>query len=183
MKNKFLTQSQAAVAAGTDQPQLSKWERAGFLKKPAGHQYTQGDVEKIKLVAAERRACTNRTAAMSDAAAETEGTLEHALGQLRLNPEKAARVRYLIEKTASVKQRRELEAGGWLRKEDVDSANVRKIYVVRAKMQELPIRAHLLVGKTEVEIERELTAWMKEVCDYFANGGQGGDETGNLVPA
>lgn len=179
-----MTQTEAAAAVGIKRPQLSRWESKGVLPKPAGGVYTDADVARIKAYAIEARLNANRTKGQAEEAAAASSAVtstapsspngvpedsESGIRQLRLNPEKAARVRYLIEKTAAVKLDRELKAGGWLKREDVDAANVRKVYAVRSKLQELPMRADLLLGKTTVEIESALTEWMKEVCEFFAS--------------
>jgi urease accessory protein UreE len=164
-----MNQTEAAAAVGIKRPQLSRWEGKGDLPKPAGGVYTDADVERIKAYRIEARLNASRTKGEAEEAAGITEDSDAGIRQLRLNPEKAARVRYLIEKTASVKLDRELKAGGYLKHEDVEAANVRKVYAVRAKLQELPMRADLLAGKTVVEIEGLLTAWMKEVCEHFAN--------------
>ncbi len=82
-----------------------------------------------------------------------------------------AKLNLLIERAAKVRMERELLAGLYMKKEEVERGQVQRIYSVRAKMQEVPLRAHLLVGKTEMEIEAILTDWMRGICDYYANGG------------
>ena len=83
--------------------------------------------------------------------------------------EQEARIKLIVERTAKLKLEREIAAGCYVRKEDVEEAAVRKVYAARALLQEIPLRASLIAHRPERECERILTDWVKEVCDYYAN--------------
>lgn len=157
-------QSWLAKECGVSQPRIAQLIAAGRIpKKP---EYDKADAAKAKAVILEGRAGNNATAGDLEDAGE-----EDAIKALSKNPERVARIKLLIERTAKLKLERELLAGGYLKREDVEKSNVSRVFSVRAKLQELPLRASLIAHKTEAECERILTDWSREVCDYYSGGG------------
>lgn len=128
--------------------------------------YTEADVQKTKAHLTEARAANNATSGDLEESGD-----EAAIQALSRNPERIARIKLVIERTAKIKLERELLAGGYLKKEDVEKDRLARVYSIRAKLQEIPLRASLIAMKTEAECERILSDWAREVCDYYANGG------------
>lgn len=134
--------------------------------------WTAAQVQAIRVELADRRARHNATSGkVEDEADGGDETAADAIAKLVRNPEKAARVKLIVERTAKIKLERELLAGGYVAKADVDKDMQSRVFSVRAKLGELPLRASLIAHKTETECERILIDWAKEVCDYYANGG------------
>lgn len=104
----------------------------------------------------------------NNATASDEQVSEAELSSLTSNPEKKARIHLLVERTAKLKLERELLAGGFIKREEVEREQIAKVYSVRAKLQELPLRASLICHKSEAECESILREWMKEICDFYA---------------
>ena len=157
-------QSWLAQECGVSQPRIAQLVADGRIPRKVS--YGEADVRRAKRALLEGRAANNATAAQDEDAGD-----ETAIERLSKNPERVARIKLVIERTAKIKLERELLAGGYLKREDVERERVARIYAVRAKMQEMPLRSSLLVGKTDAEIHQSLTAWMKEICDHFAAGG------------
>jgi hypothetical protein len=83
----------------------------------------------------------------------------------------AARAR-LLEAQAIAKERANAIADGKLiSREEVEADAVARVLSVKNKMLELPLRAALIAGKSEMECEAIIRSWVKEICDYYANGG------------
>lgn len=146
------------------QPRISQLVSEGRIPRRAS--YSPEDVARAKAMLLDGRAGNNATAADLEASGD-----ETAIQALSKNPERVARIKLIIERTAKLKLERELLAGGYIKKEDADKEKVGRVYSVRAKLQEIPLRASLVAHKSEAECERILTDWMREVCDYYANGG------------
>jgi hypothetical protein len=128
--------------------------------------WSDATADLIEAHHAARRAGNNATAgAMEDTATDD------AIQALSKNPERVARIKLLIERTAKLKLERELLAGGYVKREDAERERTARVYSVRAKLQEIPLRASLIAHKSEAECERVLSDWAREVCDYYANGG------------
>ncbi len=157
------TGGQAWLADRLDvsQPRVSQLVADGRI--PRKSQYTKGDVDAAKAVLLDARAGNNATIGALE-----EDDNDAAIRALSKNPERVARIKLLIERTAKLKLEREMLAGGYVKKEDEDKRDTAKVYAVRAKMQELPLRASLIAHKTERECEAIITDWMREVCEYFA---------------
>lgn len=147
-----------AKKLGISQPRVAKLVKDPdwpFGKGP----WKAGDVPAIQRHMSERRAGNNATAESAD---------DNAIAALSRNPEKVARIKLVVERTAKIKLERELLAGGYLKKEDVEKDRITRVYAVRAKMMEIPLRCSLIAHKSEAECEAILTDWMKDVCDHFA---------------
>lgn len=125
--------------------------------------WKQSDLPKIRGHMSARRAMANATSAT----AEDD---EPSLGDYAKTPERKAKLELIIERTAKIRLERELLAGGYLKKEQVEADRAARVYAVRAKLQELPLRAALIANKSETECAAIVGDWMKEVCDYFADG-------------
>lgn len=156
-------QTGLATALGVTQQRVSELVREGRIPRKA--KYTADDAKAAREMLTVARAGNNATAGNDDD--DPEGAVE----RLKLNPEKLARIKFLIERTAKVKLERELLAGGYVKKTDVQAGLLARVYSIRARLAELPLRAHLLIGKTEVEIESILRDFARETCDHYANGG------------
>lgn len=158
-------QTWLATQLGISQQRLSKLVNSDGWRFGRGP-WTWKQLPAIRAHVNERRALNNATAGAfdEDGKEATDATIE----ALSKNPERVAKIKLIIERTAKLKLERELLAGGYLKKEDVDANRVAQIHAVRAKMQEIPLRASLLAHKPEPAITAILTEWMKEVCDYFA---------------
>lgn len=135
-------------------------------RAPKKEKYTAADAKSLKAHLLESRAANNATAGDLEESGD-----ESAIEALSKNPERVARIKLIIERTAKLKLERELLAGGYVKKEDVEKDRLARVYSVRAKLQEIPLRASLIAMKTEAECERILGDWAREVCDYYANGG------------
>jgi hypothetical protein len=151
-----------AKQLGVSQPRVSKLVSEGRIPRKAS--YNEADVKATRAHLKASRAGANATAGQSDDA-------EDAIASLSKNPEKVARIKLIVERTAKIKLERELLAGGYVKKEDVDRDNAAKVYSLRNKLGELPLRSALLLGKSETELEQALRNWVNEVCDYYAGGG------------
>jgi hypothetical protein len=138
-----------------------KWGNSSFTEK---------NVAEIRPWIASRRELNNATAGAYDEDPAPTGN-EDALKALSRNPERVARIKLLIERTAKIKLDRELLSGGYIKKEEADKDKVRKVFSVRQKMQEIPMRASLIANQPEAECEKILSEWMREIADYFAGGG------------
>jgi hypothetical protein len=157
-----------AKELGVTQQRVSKLassEDWTFGKGP----WTDAQVPKIKAHVKARRTLNNATAGAYDEPQIDE--TDDAIKSLSKNPERVARIKLIIERTAKLKLERELLAGGYIRKEDADKESVARVYSVRAKLQEIPLRASLIAHKSETECEAIISDWMREVCDFYANGG------------
>lgn len=161
------SQTWLAERLGITQGRVSQLVKDGRIPRRAT--YTEADVKAAKQTLREARAGANRT--VSQVEDEAESGNDSAIQALSKNPERVARIKLLIERTAKLKLERELLAGGYVKKEDADKEAVGRVFSVRAKLQEIPLRASLIAHKSEAECERILTDWMREVCDYYANGG------------
>jgi hypothetical protein len=150
---------------GLSQPRISK-----LLADPdwsfGGPPWTEQTAKQIEAFLKERRAANNATAAEMEAEDP-----DAAIRALSKNPEKIARVKLIVERTAKIKLERELLAGGYIKKEDAEKESIARVFSVRAKLQEIPLRASLIAHKSEAECERILSDWAREICDYYANGG------------
>jgi hypothetical protein len=166
----YQSQSDLSGRLRISQQRLSKLLRDPEWRWGRGP-WTEDQADEADAWLAGRREANNATAGMDSGGVGDAQQLE----ELKRNPEKLARLRLIIERTAKVKLERELLAGNYLKREQVAREQVSKVYAVRAKLQELPLRAHLLVGKTEAECEAVLIGWMREVCEFFA-GGEGNGE-------
>lgn len=133
---------------------------------PKKTNYSDADVERAKAAMLEARAGNNATAGDLEESGD-----ESAIQALSRNPERIARIKLIIERTAKLKLERELLAGGYIKKEDAEKERIARVFSVRAKLQEVPLRASLIANKSEAECERILTDWVKEVCDFYAGGG------------
>lgn len=139
---------------------------------PRKSEYSVADVKSAKAMLRAARAAANATATSASDSADAElSASDAAIREISKNPERVARIKLLVERTAKIKLERELLAGGYIRKEDVEKDATARVYSVRAKMQEIPLRAALIAHKSEQEAERILTDWMREICDFYANGG------------
>lgn len=134
-----------------------------FAKK---REYTPADVAKFKPLLLEARAANNATAASIEEAGD-----ESEIRAMSKNPERVARIKLIIERTAKIKLERELLAGGYVKREDVEKEMTARVYSVRAKLQEIPQRSALIANKSDAECEAILSGWMREVCEHYANGG------------
>lgn len=159
----YRTQAEKAKRFGVSQPRVSQLEKDGRI--PRGD-VTEADAKRIGRQLNDARAANNASAAGLEESGD-----EDAIQALSKNPERVARIKLIIERTAKLKLEREMLAGGFLKKEDVDKEATARVFSVRAKMQEIPLRASLIAHKSEAECERILNDWMREVCDYYANGG------------
>ena|SRR5687768_6043116 len=164
MRTKGRGQSWLAEQAGVSQPRISKLVSDGRI--PRKQEYTEADVVAAIAMLDEGRATANATASDLEASGD-----ESAIQALSKNPERVARIKLIIERTAKLKLERELLAGGYIRKEESDKDKIARVFSVRAKLQEIPLRSSLIAHKSEAECERILADWMREVCDYYANGG------------
>lgn len=158
------TQSWLAKQVGKSQGRIAQLVREGRIPKKKN--YTDADIAPTKAVIKEGRAANNATAAVLE---DADG--DDAILAIARNPERKARVLLLIERTAKIKLERELLAGGYIKKEEAEKERVTRVFSVRAKLQEIPLRASLIAHKSEAECEAILRDWVKEVCDYYANGG------------
>lgn len=159
MKGKKKGQGWLAGQTGKTQGRIAQLVKEGRI--PRKPEYTEADADLAKRVIAEGRATNNATMADED----------DAIAAISRNPERKARILLLIERTAKIKLERELLAGGYIKKEDAEKERVTRIFSVRAKLQEIPLRASLIAHKSDAECEAILRDWMREVCDYYANGG------------
>jgi hypothetical protein len=148
------------------QPRISQIIKSGdwpFGKGP----WTQAQLPAIEAHLKDRRSSNNATAGHEEESSSTED----AIAALSKNPERVARIKLLIERTAKIKLERELLAGGYIKREEAERQSLARTYSIRAKLQEVPLRSSLIAHKSEAECERILSDWMREVCDYYANGG------------
>jgi hypothetical protein len=141
----------------------------GENRIPNRASYTDAEVKAAKLMLQEARSVANGTAG---------SVADDQIAAISRNPYKIAQIKLLVERQLLLAQRRMIEAGEFLRKSDVEREQVHKVLAVRTKLAEFPLRATLLVGRSESEIAATLESWVIEVCNHFAAGG--GDE---LVPA
>lgn len=79
-----------------------------------------------------------------------------------------ARLELIIERTAKIKQEREMIAGDWLKKADVMRERLARIAATKAKAMEITRRGQQIAGKSEAEAGCMLVQWMRELCDSFA---------------
>ena len=161
----YSNQKKLAARLKVSAPRLSElmaesdWS---FGKAP----WSESQAAKIDAHMKARRAVNNATAAVVEETAD-----DAAIAAMSKNPERVARIKLIIARTAKITLDREVLAGGYIRREDVERENVARVYSVRAKLQELPLRASLLAHKSEAEIERQLTEIAREICDHYAGGG------------
>jgi hypothetical protein len=128
--------------------------------------WTESQAAEINQHLDDVAAAANATAAQH----EDREDADSAIRALTRNPEKAARIKLIIARTSKLELERALLAGNYIAKADVEQAQITRIHAVRAKLQELPMRASLIAGKTDLECERILLDWAKEICDHFAAG-------------
>jgi hypothetical protein len=149
---------------GISQGRVSQLVTQGRIPRKAA--YTDADVRKLKPRLMDDRAANNAASVEME-----EGGEDDAIKALSRNPERIARIKLLVERTAKIKLERELLAGGYIKKEEAERERVARIFSVRAKLQEIPLRSSLIAHRSEAECERILTDWVKEVCDFYAGGG------------
>lgn len=164
----YKSQADLAAHLKVSQPRVSQLIKGDGWTWGKGP-WTEQQGAEIKASLIDRRAGNNATAAVIEDAADAGD--DTAIRALSKNPEKQARIKLVIERTAKIKLERELLAGGYIRKDEVEKTALARVYSVRAKLQELPLRASLIALKTEAECEEILNGWMREVCDHYANGG------------
>ena len=161
----YTNQKKLAARLKVSGPRLSQllaesdWS---FGKAP----WSESQAVKIDAHLKARRSMNNATAGAVEESAD-----DAAIATLSKNPERVARIKLIVARTAKIILDRELLAGGYIRREDVEREAVARVYSVRAKLQELPLRASLLAHKSEAEIERQLTEIAREICDHYAGGG------------
>ena len=100
---------------------------------------------------------------------DDESALEMSLSEQvkMLSPLNQVRIRKIVEQTATIKFERELMAGGWLKKTDVDSGRLRRMDAVRRILQDLPARAAEFVGLDAVAMPAALEKWARSACLAF----------------
>lgn len=153
---------QAWLAEGIcSQPRIAELVAEGRIVKKKS--YTSADRKALRAMLQEARALNNATAGDEDN--------ETAIQSLSRNPERIAKIKLIVERTAKIKLERELLAGGYLKKEDVERDLQARVYSVRAKMQELPLRAALIANRSEAECEGIIESWVKEICEHYSSGG------------
>jgi hypothetical protein len=158
-------QTWLATQLGLSQGRVSQLVRDGRIPRRAA--YDDADVRTARRILADARAANNATSAQVEADADDGNAA--AIAAITKSPERVARIRLLIERTAKIKLERELLAGAYLKKETVENAGVAAVYVVRAKMQELPLRASLIADKPEAEAAQILQQWANEVVKFYAD--------------
>jgi len=163
-------QSALATRLGVNQQRIAKLIRDQEWRWPKNAPWSEKQAAQMDAWLSDRRASNNFGASRLEADAEEDDD-ESAIRALSKNPERIARIKLIIERTAKIKLEREMLSGGLMKREEVERQWLQRVYSVRAKMQEIPLRASLIAIKSEAECERILTDWMREVCEYYANGG------------
>jgi hypothetical protein len=125
--------------------------------------------EAIIAAYAARRSMNNRTSGDPLGSGDAGG--DNDLGEARkaLNPKSVEGSKILVnlERAMMIRHQRGVAEGQYLKATDVEAQQVRKVHAIRSVLQEVPKRAHFLVGKSKDEIELQLREWMKEACDRF----------------
>jgi len=165
-------QTWLAKQLGISQPRVSQLVKGADWPFGVGP-FDLKQIAGIKTYLDARRSVANATAGALDEEPEQsdEKANDEAIKALTRNPERVARIKLVVERTAKLKLEREIVAGCYVRKEDVEKDSSAKVFSVRAKLQEIPLRASLIAHRPERECERILTDWVKEICDYYAGGG------------
>lgn len=86
------------------------------------------------------------------------------------NPEKRIKLAGVIERAAKCQVDRELLLGGYLKKEDVEARDVRKVQAVRQELSNVRLLALKMEGMDLIERERVLEDWARGVCQKFERG-------------
>jgi hypothetical protein len=162
------SQAWLALQLGISQPRVST-----LVSEPdwpfARSSWSVKDVAAIRSYLQDRRATNNASIAADEDAGDDAAIAQ--IAAINRSPERVARIKYLIEQTAKVKLQRELLAGVYVRREDVEKERVARVFSVRSKLGELPGRAAQIAGRDATECERILADWVREICDYYATGG------------
>lgn len=160
------TQKALADAVGLSPGRISQIVNGGGWPFGRGP-WSRADVDAIRGHIASRRSENNATAVAS---ATAEGVIDDGLRALHsLTPLNKAKLKLTLERAASVKFDRELKAGGFVQREEIERERVARVFAIRGRLSDLPLRAHLLVGKSEREIEVAIREWAREICNFFAS--------------
>lgn len=165
MAKSYDSQEKLAKRLGVNQQRVSQLVNDPDWSHGRGP-WTEVDAKRIEKELVERRSTNNRTAGDSD-----DDDAESTVRSITKNPEKIARIRLLISRDAKIKAETAILTGDWVKREDVKTQNIAKALSLRGKTQEIPLRAALIAGKTEIECERVLIEWMKEICELYPTVG------------
>src|SRR5688572_3570270 len=136
----YKTQSEKAKRFGVTQQRVSELQREGRI--PSGP-ITEAKAGEVEQQLAEARSVNNATAATVEESADDPELREME----KKYPERAVRIKLIIERTAKIRLERQMLAGGYRKREDVEKEDVAKVYSVRAKLQEIPLRSSLIAHK------------------------------------
>jgi hypothetical protein len=87
-----------------------------------------------------------------------------------LSPERKAKIRLVIERTAKVRLERELLAGRYLLRDAVQSDLVRRASEAKRTLESVVNLTPRLIGKDESEVRRLLAEHVTLVCEIIAGG-------------
>ena len=164
--NAMLNQAQLAARLGCTQVRISQYTRnPDWYFGPAP--WPENLFPSIERWRQAHRADANATR-YADSSGDANVDQETIIARLKQNPEKYARVRLTLERTASLKFQRELAEGKLVDREEVDRQRVRQITAVRSKLVELASRSALIAMKSDKECSTILLEWARESCNYFA---------------
>lgn len=110
-----------------------------------------------------------RTLSPSPALPPSQSSSGDALADLRLSPERLAKVQLLITRRAKLELERLILAGDYINKAEEARRDLDKIYLVKTSLNNLTKRLPpLLVGKSLPEMERVVAENVEIICNAFA---------------
>jgi transcriptional regulator with XRE-family HTH domain len=161
-----LNQNALASRLGCTPARVSQYLRRSDWPFGQG-EWDEAEVPSIKRWREALRAGANATAS-SAGPSEGESDPASAIERLKQNPERYARVRLMLERTAALKFQREQAEGKFIDKDEVERGRVQRVLAVRSKLEELSSRSALIAMKPETECAKILDQWAKEICNHFA---------------
>src|SRR4051812_21590454 len=118
MQTVYINQTALGKRLGVNQPRIVELIRDEEWRWPTKAPWTEKQAAQMEAWLKDRRAANNFGASRLEADAE-ENDDESAIRALSKNPERIARIKLIIERTAKIKLEREMLSGGYLKREDV----------------------------------------------------------------
>jgi hypothetical protein len=100
-------------------------------------------------------------------------SLDQQIAAITRNPLHVARIKLLVAQAARVQQRTAIESGLWIDREEVERERVKRVHIVRMRMEEIILRGEEIANRPEEQVKQWLEAEFRRMCDEFASSPTG----------